>query len=285
MFTKDRQKRLIKFVFEPSTLIRNITFRNSHTISDRNHIFVVGAPRSGTTLVKQILSTHPRLRGPGYETAIFMFKDIFNFKFSGFKREEISALIQKSNDIVDFFDQFAEANLEKLGGERFVEKTPPHVLQLKFLIKHFPKAQFINIFRDGRDCYCSAQKHPNIVQGRSVENYATYWKKCIKSRLTKASNPQIFDIKYEELVANPGQIVPEIMNFLGEEFDPKQINPEYYSKNVAVNTHKSHFNKLSKPINGSSQGRWKSEMQANEIHRFHQIAGDELRLLRYSTDY
>ena len=74
------------------------------------------------------------------------------------------------------------------------------------------------------------------------------------------------------------------MNFLGEGFEPQQIDSTKYSKNVTVNTKKEHFSNLSKPISKSSQGRWLSEMSSDEVNTFNKIAGNELRLLGYLTD-
>ena len=231
--------------------------------------------------MKLILSVHPNLKGPGYETGIFMYKNIFDFQFTGFTRKEIDHIIHQSNDIVQFFDAFAIANLQKLGGGRFVEKTPPHVLKLNFLLNHFPNAQVVNIYRDGRDCYCSAQHHPNVVQGRSVKRYANYWKKCIQARLNIGAHNRVFDIKYEDLTDNPSLHVEKMMAFLGEDYDPRQIDPTYYSQNKSINSKKAYLQKLAQPIKSASQGRWKTELSAEELEQFHQIAGDELNQLQY----
>lgn len=281
MLTNDRATRLKYFVSHPDQLIRNIVWRLPKTQSSQDHIFVVGAPRSGTTLVKLILSVHPNLKGPGYETGIFMNKNIFDFKFTGFTRDELDDILAQSTDIVQFFDRFAMANLQKLGGQRFIEKTPPHVLKIGFLLKHFPNAQIVNIYRDGRDCYCSAQHHPNVVQGRSAKRYAHYWKKCIRARLDVGSDRRVFDVKYEDLTADPEQHVTQIMNFLGEDYDPRQIDPDYYSKNTSINSQKSYLQKLAQPIKAASQGRWKTELSQADIDQFHHIAAKELTSLGY----
>ncbi|MEO1622492.1 MAG: sulfotransferase [Cyanobacteria bacterium J06632_3] len=281
MLTRERRERLLKFTLNPSNLLRNISYRIPKNISKERHIFVVGAPRSGTTLIKQILAVHTNLSGPGYETGIFMFKDIFSFGFPGFDAEEISTLLEQSQDIVQFFDRFAAENLTKEGGQRFVEKTPPHVLRLRFLLKHFPNAQFINIVRDGRDCYCSAQHHPYILQARSVEAYARYWKRCIQSRLHEDTHPNIYDIKYEDLVRDPETHVRKLMDFLGEQYDPRQIDSAYYSQNRAIDTNKKYLNNLAKPISNKSEQRWMREMSSSDVAIFNSIAGEGLKQFGY----
>ena len=220
-----------QFLKHPSHLPKNIIWRFPKSKSTKRHIFVLGAPRSGTTLVKLILGAHQNLSGPGYETAFFMYKDIFSFSFGGVSNVTMEKLREKAHDIVEFFDLFSEEALKQYGGTRFIEKTPPHVLRLDFLVKYFPSSNFINIFRDGRDAYCSARRHVNVIQGSNIKRYAKYWKKCIESRLKLGEHPNIIDVKYEELSTNPEKIVKEIMDFLKEDFDIRQLEPSYFSKN------------------------------------------------------
>jgi len=272
------------FLKNPQAIPKNISLRLPKTISSEPHIFVFGAPRSGTTLMKLILGAHPNLISFGYETGLFMYRDIYKFTYEGFTATDIATLIEQSQDIVQFYDQFTQRITQKNGGQRFIEKTPQHVLRLKFLLKHFPNAKFINMIRDGRDGYCSARHHQNVPQGKSIIRYASYWKKCINARLKQGEKENIIDVKYEELTQNPEQIVRQIMAFLGEEYDAKQIDSQYYSQNTITQDSRQEFRKLSKSIDQLSQGRWKKELTESEVQQFHKIAGRELEILGYVKD-
>ncbi|MEQ9669052.1 sulfotransferase family protein [Coleofasciculus sp. G2-EDA-02] len=272
------------FLNNPQAIPKNIFLRLPKTISPEPHIFVFGAPRSGTTLMKLILGAHPKLSSFGYETGLFMYRDIYGFTYERFTQTEIADLIEKSQDIVQFYDKFTQHITQQTGGQRFIEKTPQHVLRLKFLLKHFPNAKFINMFRDGRDGYCSARHHQNVPQGKSIVRYAYYWKKCINARLKQGDNENIFDVKYEELTNDPEQVVRQIMNFIGEKYDSRQINPKYYSQNTITQDTRQEFRKLSKSIDQASQGRWKKELTESEVKQFHEIAGRELEILGYIED-
>jgi hypothetical protein len=72
------------------------------------------------------------------------------------------------------------------------------------------------------------------------------------------------------------------MAFLNEEYALQQIDPKFYGSKSVANSQKIHFQKLSKPIQSGSQGRWKTEMTSAEIKQFHAIAGKELLRLGYS---
>ena len=214
-----------------------------------------------------------------------MYKDIFQFDFEGFSPAELHEIRNNSKDIVDFFDHFAQENLKRTSGEHFIEKTPPHVLRLNFLRKHFPKARFINVMRDGRDCFCSASHHPNVIQGRSVERYARYWKRCIQARQKHGQQSNIFDIRYEDLVTHPEQQVRAVMDFLGEDYQVNQLDPQSYSSNKITQTNKAHFRKLGEPISNRSKQRWKQELSVEETSIFEAIAGTELEAMGYKLSH
>ncbi|WP_426546985.1 sulfotransferase family protein [Dapis sp. BLCC M126] len=272
-----------QFLKNPARISKNIIWRFPKSKSHQRHIFVFGAPRTGTTLMKLILGTHPNLTGPGYETGIFMYKELFSLPFSELTQSEIEDIQKQSQDIVDYFDRLAECTLKKIGGTRFIEKTPPHVLRIDFLAKYFPNAQFINMYRDGRDCYCSARNHVNVVQGKTIERYARYWKKCVDARLRSGNLPNILDIKYEDLTLYPETVVKQTMNFLQEDYYPSQVDSTQYSKNTITNSKRQEFSQLSKPINSSRINRYKQELTSEQINKFNQIAGNQLKQIGYDV--
>lgn len=270
------------FITSPSHLIKNIIWRFPQNISTKEHIFIVGAPRSGTTLLESILSVHPSFTSIQIETGIFTFRDIYTFTKSVRNTDEeksLEIIFKESKDIVDFYDRFTTFFINKERGKFFLEKTPQHILSLRFLKHYFPNSKFINIFRDGRDCYCSALNNEWVVQGNNIRRYAKYWRKCILARLRENNGKNILDIKYEDLTSQPESTIKEIMSFLQESYSEKQLNPQYYSQHKASNA--KEFDKLSKPIDNNSQKRWMKELTADEISTFNRIAGRELLKLGY----
>lgn len=275
---------IAQYLKDPSYLPKLIDWYRPSSSSVQDHIFIFGAPRSGTTLMKLILGTHPNLASPGYETGFFTRKKILNNLInydSNPQNNSVNQLRKESQDIIQFFDAYAQQVCEENQRKRFVEKTPSHVLRINFLIKHFTNSQFINMFRDGRDCYCSARHHPNVKQGSDLVRYAKYWKKCVTARLEMRNHPRVIDIKYEELVNNPEEVVKEMMEFLNEQYNAKQLSPFRHSKNSIMSSKREEFSKLSKPINSSSVSRFQKELSQKEIAQFHKIAGQELELLGY----
>ncbi|MGK7940104.1 MAG: sulfotransferase [Crocosphaera sp.] len=273
-----------QFIKNPDHLPKNIIWRFPRQKSTKKHIFVLGAPRSGTTLAKLILTSHPYLVGPGYETAFFTYRDIFSFKFAEIKGKKMEELRQSCHDIVDFFDVFTQHILSKYPeGKYYVEKTPQHVLQLGFLTKYFPNSKFIHMVRDGRDAYCSAKYHKNVVQGSDVKRYAKYWKKCINSRLKFGEKDNILDVKYETLASAPENTIKGMMSFIGETYSPQQLEPGKYSNNSITKINTPVFSKLSSNINDSSIQRHKKELSKQEIEEFNHIAAQSLRHFDYEV--
>ena len=269
------------FLRHPSHILKNITWRRPRSVSQSRHVFVLGAPRSGTTLVRSVLAVHDNLGAIDVETGFFMLRDLFSYHYRGLDREELDACRRGSRDIVQFYDAYTHAILAGAGAGRFVEKTPQHVLRIAFLRRHFPNAQFINLYRDGRDCFCSARSHQPVIQGAGAARFARYWRRCIRARLAQGQAPNVLDVKYEDLTRAPEPTVRGMMDFLGEEFDPRQIDPAHYSQ-----THLSGvkaFERLQGPISGSSVGRWRQELTPVEVRSFSRIAGAELSRLGYET--
>lgn len=271
---------LAPYLRHPTHVVRNIKWRFLGRLSNERHIFVVGAPRSGTTLMQTILAAHSRLCSSQGESGLFTWQDIFdeNRIFFGLDAQQQEALLEETEGLADFFDRAAGLICDIKKSDRFVEKTPQHVLYLSSIRKYFPKAAIIHMQRDGRDCFCSARR-ASIPHGENVERFARYWRRCIKARQEWESKRHILDVRYETLTDEPKATLDNVMAFLSEEFEPQQLSVESRAQDKRASI--GRFSKLSRPIDSSSQGRWREELTAKKIDAFQQIAGEQLQQIGY----
>lgn len=245
-------------------------------------VFLVGAPRSGTTMLQRFIGAHHRICTIPAETAFFRpsfkpekldrFQSDFSTRFRRFCPGSITA------DFVAFTEHVKERN--DRASAVFCEKTPQHVLSLPALATWFPHAKFVHIVRDGRDAFASARRHPNVPQRLNVRYFARYWRKCVRSRLDLGQHPRIVDVKYEDLCAAPEAVGAFVMNFLGLPFHTSQLE---FFRNPDHRAAYDHFSRLTKPIGPESIGTFSQCLDESEIKAFERIAERELRHFGYST--
>ena len=252
--------------------------------SDKDWIFIVGAPRSGTTLIKTLLVAHSQLAGTDYEsTGVFRLRNLETYRPSDLTEEQMVTIRDEARKIVPYFDRVANAVLTKRGASNFVDKLTVRTWRLRFVAKHYPNARFVNIVRDGRDCLCSARRHPNVLQSETVKGFAGYWKYCVETPARVLDHDRLMNVSYENLTTAPEETLGGLMTQLGYDYEDAQTDPSVYSKTSTMKKREVHKN-LANTINTSSHLRWKRELSAEDQKAFASIAGAALQSHDYVTE-
>ncbi|HET6639834.1 MAG TPA: sulfotransferase [Gemmatimonadota bacterium] len=254
-------------------------WRLPRTTSEARTIFVFGAPRSGTSLVQSVLAAHSGLFSIPGETGIFSSQNIFGRRHFGLSWAENQALFRESRDVVDFFDRGVRLLESRSAGRRFVEKTPQHVLRLPFLIRRFPKARFVHVVRDGRDCFVSAKSHAGIPQASSARGFAGYWKRCVDAPLRVEPDARLVRVRYEDFVRAAPAELERVMRFLELEIEDRQLDPAEFGSHARAE--RRQFRLLRSPISDHRVGRWRAELAAAERRDFERVAGEALAAYGY----
>ncbi len=187
-------------------------------------IFVLGCPRSGTTVLGHSLQRHPRVCG-GTETHFFIpaleaFDEVWRYsverlpsEFSWLEAEGIT----KDEFLVHYAKGMRNLIESRATHERWLDHTGGNVLVWDKLHKVFPDAQFVFIVRDGRNVVESVM-HTFWGGAFSFRKAAEMWVEHAEAgiaALTSASTDQGLLVTYESVVSAPEERLREIVDFLG----------------------------------------------------------------------
>ena len=226
-----------------------------NTKSHINPIFIVGCGHSGTSLLIRLLGSHPDIHPIEKESALFLKSD-----------EHIQRLMNQ-------WDRDCEEESKK----RWVEKTPPHIFQIRRLQSHRPNAQFVLIIRDGRDVVSSLRHRPGY---ESVSDRIDRWVYDNVAGLPYWSMSNLHVIRYEELVSNPKSTLTELFQFLGSGFSDQLLSYHensvtWYSDDIQkpenIRSHHDHMSLRNWQINQpifDGRGKWKTDLSEDERRAF-----------------
>ncbi|MDQ7033252.1 MAG: sulfotransferase [Desulfonauticus sp.] len=263
-----------------------------------NFIFLVGAPRSGTTWLQALLASHPKII-TGQEThffsAIQRFLDFYDQRddwrkvgLDSYWPEE-----KKFELIAALFVEFIKPILKDndLDFEFFLEKTPEHAMSLPLICKCFPKAKIIHIIRDARHMVASlmrvSRKNNKYV---SPTLAAIIWKNFVSNaRSFGKSLPKssYLEVRYEDLRTNTKDVLSSIFNWLDLSFSEDsicKIIEKYALENVKRNKKFDSIRTTSiEPDGFFSKGSVGDDILLNklELYRVYEICGPLLKELGY----
>ena len=247
-----------------------------------------GEGRSGTTLMRVILDTHPNI-ACGTESKIFIdditieaynkllelyAKHIKNFSPKNDPEEALSFAFQQMMNA--FFTRFAQSKHKK----RWAEKTPYNIKNIDFLLNIFDKnIKFIHMIRDGRDVFCSMRD--TLWGFKDVSVAAKHWKNIIDIGREHRGHKYYIEVKYENLIANPEIELKKVFSFLHEPYRKSLFN--FYEKEHDFSEDETSKSQVEKKLYPTSVNRWKNDLSTEELHRFYKVAGKTLEDLGYET--
>jgi len=215
----------IKKVFEKTEFQNYKKHRNN-----KNLIFIVGLPRSGTTLTHQILASHSKVHGIGEMEILnkFMRKNINNENFSSIFKNYLSENDQKVKYFSDNY--FSKISFIETSKNIILDKSPLNFQWLGFIKILFPNSKIIHCSRNLKDTALSIYKNAFNVNSIVWSNDQDDLTKYIKIYLDlmdfwKKKLPNfIYDVNYEKLTENKEDEIKKLLKFCELDWEENCLN-------------------------------------------------------------
>lgn len=236
-------------------------------------VFVVGAPRSGTSMMQHALRRHPAFWG-GEESDFLgpLARAVCDAHRFGTSRGAHHWLHSQGVSVDELLRSVGwginALYTSRSGGRRWVEQTPEYTKYLDLLGRMFPDAQFVAMLRDGRDVVHSLRHFQVWPKGHAEA--CCLWREHVESMLAyvKSHPERILVVRHERVVSNPEAELRRVFRFLGEEYAPESA--ALIRDGAPINSSFS-YRPGERP-----GGRWQTEWTHAERAEFQELAGDLL---------
>lgn len=239
------------------------TWRPAPPSSEPAPVFLVGFPRSGTTLLDQILASHPKITTlEEHDTLV----------------DSAMALVKSEGDF-DFWATISDVDLEQLRtfywqqvqtgllGQRmkdvFVDKMPLNAVLLPVIYRLFPDAKIVFAVRDPRDTVLSCYQqrfgmNVAMFQLLRLDTAARYYDAVMKLvRVAQARLPlSVHEVRYEAVVSDFDATVGGVLDFLGVAWDDAVHNYAETAKTRVIGTPSA--SQVVQPLYATAQGKWRN---------------------------
>ena len=252
-FSKDEKK--INNYINLYKKIRHLKSSAAH----RDLIFIVGMPRSGSSLIEQVLSSHKSVFGGG---EIPYIQEIAN-KIISEKKIDASLMDNYRNDYLSLISELNDSS------SFFTDKELLNFYNIGLILSLFPKARIINCTRDPLDNCWSIYKNYFPIKTQFVNDFkdiAKFYKLYLNTMnfWQKEFPKNIFNLKYETLVENPKNQIEKILYFCDLEWDENVMSHHKSSRIIRTLS----FDQANKPI---------SKKVSNTIKNYKSMIGDLIK--------
>src|SRR5688572_28643226 len=253
--------------------------------------FILGAPRSGTSLLSRMLHSHPAIAVPD-ETKIFETFVPLLALYGDLRRTErlrrlvsdvlawrwvrrlpglpdLEAVLERVErpTLGGVFEALLGLWAQAQGKPRWGEKTPNHLYFWPFIEESFPQARIVHIVRDGRDVALSQVKAP--FGPKTIATAAERWVGFVERirELGRRIGPgRYVEVKYEDLLARPRETITRVLELIGEPYDAAVLHFHVDAGGAGTDA-VNDFN-VRQPLLVGNVGKWQDGLSRRKLLLF-----------------
>lgn len=274
------------------------------TLNKERPVFIVGVPRSGTTLLASLISSHHEI-SCGPETQFFNqttieerekavndpewpkhgVKLVTQLHLAGkpvFRHFDLSTedienyLCEKAPSQRALLESLTVQFSQKQGKRLWAEKTPGHLHHVEEIKRIFPSAKIIHIVRDPRDTSRSMSEVPWASDSLVVNAYR--W--CEDMRI--ARDLSCFTMRYEDLLDEPDEVMGSLFRYLN--VGPSQADYSVIQPNSSVVAKGEKWkSKVQEPIDPTNAFKWKKGMESHLVETISLICCEGIEYYGYEN--
>jgi Tfp pilus assembly protein PilF len=233
------------------------TWSKPERAADPAPVFLVGFPRSGTTLLEQVLSAHSRL-------VCIEEREHLALAAQGVAADpDKLATLSDSELYAIRAEYWRRVNAEtRIAGRIVVDKLPLNIVFLPLIRRTFPEAKIVFAMRDPRDVVLSCYQqrfgmNAAMVQFLDLQTAASYYDRVMRLGVLcrERLGLDIHETRYEDVVADLESVARDVTAFLGLEFEPSMLAFREAATKRNINTPSGR--QVVEPIYNRSVARWK----------------------------
>lgn len=269
-------------------------------------IFIVGVPRSGTTLLAVLLDRHSNIAiGPetqfftefvpeewGQRTpeshaqlvdSAFAFKRIADFNLD--RAQLLEHFKQYPLSFANLLRAIIEVHALRSSKPRPGEKSPLHFDHIPAILSEFPESKIICVLRDGRDVVRSLVEAPWAIpkNPRRLGLFCMRWADAMEQTLEyhkTLPSDRFLMVKFEDILRQPQPMLEKICAFIGEKFEPTQLQPAQ-SSSAIPDWEKKWKNKASETLDPARIEAWRKAADREQIWTMNSMMGEMLERMGY----
>lgn len=284
---------------------------------EREHVFVVGSARSGTSLLSSIIKTSSEIASYDAETLLLYsceskygplsdsaarsrfwndWKNSRQYYRSGLSEADVDAIASRCDSYIAVLGEYMNLFASRQGCQLWIDGTPSNGFCLDQIAESFPNARVIHIVRDGRAVAASLAK----LGWTGVRAYNSMDALCYSSLKWRAAvlaasesqrilGDRYLLVKYEDLVLDSRNIIDRVSSFLGlPELDTDFLDAGKarlgQNDRSTLHTPNTPFGDMGAGISTQAMERWRQQLNEVEIAAIEMHVGDTLRLMGYEPE-